>query len=220
MVASYLQLISRRYRGKLDANADEFIDFAVDGARRMQALIQDLLSYSRVGTKAKRFELVDTNVIFGIAALNLKIAIDESGGRVTSEPLPSVWADPTQLVQLFQNLIANALKFRGPRIPEVHVSACPCPEGWLFSVRDNGIGIEAQYGDRIFTIFQRLHTREEYGGTGIGLAVCKKIAERHRGRIWMNSKAGEGTVFHFTIGTTAEDGKTGEEPASPGGAAA
>ncbi len=217
MVASYLQLISRRYRGKLDSNADEFIDFAVDGARRMQSLIQDLLSYSRVGSQASAYELVDTNLTFADAVSNLKVAIEESAARVSSGPLPSVWADPTQLIQLLQNLIGNAIKFRGARIPEVHVSAERAGSAWTFSVQDNGIGIEPQYADRIFTIFQRLHTREEYSGTGIGLAVCKKIAERHRGRIWMESTAGQGTVFHFTIGTSSEDAKpSGRDRVAPG----
>ncbi len=219
MVASYLQLISRRYQGRLDADADDFIGFAVDGARRMQALIQDLLSYSRVGTYARPLEQIDLERVVAKATANLKVAIDESGAVVTHDPLPAVWADATQMVQLFQNLIGNAIKFRGDRAPVVHVSAREGEDGTIFSVRDNGIGIEPQYAERIFVIFQRLHTREEYGGTGIGLAVCKKIVERHRGRIWMESAPGRGSVFHFTIATTQKDSEL-EEPATASSAMA
>ncbi|MEO8430841.1 MAG: ATP-binding protein [Acidobacteriota bacterium] len=211
MVASYLQLLSRRYKGRLDSNADEFIDFAVDGARRMQALIQDLLAYSRVGTHAKTFELLDANLVFARVVENLKVAIEETGARVSHDPLPRMLGDPTQLIQLLQNLIGNAVKFHGARIPEVRVSAATTPDGWEFTVRDNGIGIEPQYAERIFVIFQRLHTREQYGGTGIGLAVCKKIVERHGGRIWLESVPGEGTTFHFTIETAGPALPAGED---------
>ncbi len=216
MVASYLQLIARRYQGRLDSDADEFIDFAVGGARRMQDLIADLLAYSRVGTQAKALQRVDTERAFGKAVENLKVAIDESGAVVTRSGLPAVWADPVQIVQLFQNLIGNAIKFRGQRRPEVRVEAETRDDATTFRIRDNGIGIEPQYADRIFVIFQRLHTREEYGGNGIGLAVCKKIVERHRGRIWMESNPGQGSTFSFTIATPPQEA----EAAGPASAVA
>jgi light-regulated signal transduction histidine kinase (bacteriophytochrome) len=212
MVASYVQLLARRYQSKLDADADEFIAYAVDGATRMQALINDLLAYSRVGTRGKPFEPTDCEAVFDQALANLQMAIEESGTVVTHDPLPTVMADATQLTQLFQNLIGNAVKFRGEESPRIHVSAERLPplqagEGrgggeWTFSVRDNGIGIDPAYHDRIFLIFQRLHTREEYPGTGIGLAVCKKIVERHGGRIWVESQLGKGSTFYFTIPMT------------------
>jgi signal transduction histidine kinase len=199
MVTSYLQLLERRYHGQLDADADEFIQFAVDGAQRMHELIRDLLAYSRVGTLGGPFVPVDCERVFGQVLDNLKVAIRESEATVTCDPLPAVMADPIQLGQLFQNLIGNAIKFRGQRSPEIHVSATRHDGDWLISVRDNGIGIEAQYAERIFVIFQRLHTREEYPGTGIGLAVCKRIVERHGGRIWVESQPGQGATFSFTI---------------------
>jgi hypothetical protein len=206
MVASYVKLLEQRYQGQLDSDADEFIFFAVDGASRMQALINDLLTYSRVGTRGKPFEPTDCSTCLNHALTNLKIAIEESGAVVTHDPLPTVMADAAQLVQLFQNLIGNAIKFHGDRRPEVHVGV-KRREGeshgeaahWLFSVRDNGIGIEPQYFERIFLIFQRLHGRGEYPGTGIGLAVCRKIVERHGGRIWVESEPGKGSTFYFTL---------------------
>ena len=210
MIASYTQLLGRRYRGRLDAEADEFIKFAVEGATRMQVLINDLLAYSRVGTHGKPFAPTDCAEVMSRVLANLKIAIEESGASVQHSTLPRVMADGTQLTQLFQNLISNAIKFRAQKRPEVWVSAEPVmdplapPQGpgrevWQFSVRDNGIGIEPQYFERIFVIFQRLHGREEYPGTGIGLAICKKIVERHGGRIWLESTLGQGTAFHFTL---------------------
>ena len=205
MVTSYLQLIERRYKGRLDADADDFIGFAVDGAVRMKTLITDLLAYSRVGTHGKsfeQFEQTDSTLALLAAIANLKVAIEESNAVVTYDPLPTVMGDPGQLIQLFQNLIGNAIKFRGENPPIVHASAQsidqPQPE-WCFSVRDNGIGIEPQYADRIFVIFQRLHKRSESPGTGIGLAICKKIVERHDGRIWMESNPEAGTTFYFTL---------------------
>ena len=199
MVASFTQLLSRRYKGKLDADADEYISFAVDGARRMQRLIQDLLAYSRVGTTKR--DLLDTSSEEALqhALMNLRGAIEESGAMVTHDALPFVFADKTQLIQLFQNLIGNAIKFRGKEPPQVYVSAERRTGEWLFSVRDNGIGVDPQYAERIFVIFQRLHNREEYPGTGIGLALCKKIVERHGGRIWVASQTGQGATFHFTL---------------------
>jgi PAS domain S-box-containing protein len=199
MVASYVQLLQRRYRGKLDADADEFIHFAVDGASRMQRLIQDLLAYSRVDTRTQPTQLVESARAFDHAVANLQAAIGEHGAEVTRDPLPIVRGDPTQLAQLLQNLIGNAIKFKGDRTPCVHVSAKTEQGQWVFTVRDNGIGIEPQYFERIFAIFQRLHSREQYPGTGIGLAICKRIVERHGGRIWVESQPGAGTAFHFTM---------------------
>jgi PAS domain S-box-containing protein len=199
MVASYMQLLSRRYKGKLDADADEFIAFAVDGATRMQRLINDLLMYSRVGTKGKEPALTDCGAVIGYALANLQEAIKDKGATVSYDPLPTVMGDDLQLTQLFQNLIGNAIKFTGDEPPKVHVGAKPQGDEWLFSVRDNGIGIAPEHFERIFQIFQRLHGREEYPGTGIGLAVCKKIVERHGGRIWLESEPGNGTTFHFVI---------------------
>ncbi|MBI5418679.1 MAG: HAMP domain-containing protein [Deltaproteobacteria bacterium] len=201
MVASYVKLLERRYKGKLDKDADEFIAFAVDGAERMQKMIDDLLTFSRVGTRGRTFGPTDAGAAMEQALENLQLFVKEKGASVTRDPLPVVLADGSQMVQLFQNLIGNAVKFHGNRPPCVHVSANKRDGEWVFSVRDNGIGIEPEYGDRIFRVFQRLHDRETYPGTGIGLAICRKIAERHGGRIWVESKAGEGSTFRFTIPT-------------------
>jgi light-regulated signal transduction histidine kinase (bacteriophytochrome) len=199
MVASYTQLLARRYRGKLDKDADEFIEFAVDGATRMQTLIRDLLSYSRVMTQGRSPQPVDAKVACTAALENLRKSIEESHARVSVGTLPTVKADATQLTQLFQNLIGNALKYRNERAPEIRVDAKPTEQAWLFSVQDNGIGIEPQYYERIFQMFQRLHTRAEYSGTGIGLAICRRIVERHGGRIWVESQPGAGSTFLFAI---------------------
>jgi PAS domain S-box-containing protein len=198
-VTSYMQLLSRRYRDQLTGDAVEFIDFAVAGAKRMQRLIQDLLAFSRVGTRGGALVAVDAGAIANAVAANLKAAIDEAHAQVTFEPLPRVMADPGQLEQLLTNLVANALKFRGADPPQVHVSARGEGRFIRISVRDNGIGIDSQFFDRIFVIFQRLHGREDYPGTGVGLAVCKKIVERHGGRIWVDSMPGAGATFHFTL---------------------
>lgn len=201
MVASYTQLLARRYKDKLDSDAQEFIHYAVDGASRMQALINDLLSYSRVGTKGGRLEPTSSEAALERALANLRLAVQESDAAVTHDALPTVVADPVQLTQLFQNLVGNAIKFRGAGAPRVHVSAERRSDEWVFSVRDEGIGIDPQYRERIFVLFQRLHGRGEYPGTGIGLAICKKIVERHGGRIWVESAPGQGSTFHFTVPT-------------------
>jgi len=199
MVSSYTQLLAKRYRGKLDADADEFIAYAVEGATRMQTLINDLLAYSRVGMRGKPFERAPTADVLGQALADLQVALQEQAALVTHDDLPVVVGDASQLVQLFQNLIGNAIKFRGKAPPRVHVSARDAGREWVFSVRDNGIGFSPQFGERIFVIFQRLHTKAEYPGTGIGLAICKKIVERHGGRIWVESQPGEGATFYFTL---------------------
>jgi PAS domain S-box-containing protein len=199
MVASYLQLLERRYQGKLDNDADDFIRFAVDGAKRMQQLINDLLTYSRIGSRGKPFVPVDWNAVFDEALKNLEKAVTEQGAEVTRDDLPTIPGDPTQAVQLLQNLLGNAVKFHGPEPPRVHVAAEPDGPAWKFSVRDNGIGIAPKYADRIFVIFQRLNSRVEYPGTGIGLAVCKRVVERHGGRIWFESRPKGGTTFYFTL---------------------
>jgi PAS domain S-box-containing protein len=199
MVTSYMQLISRRYKGKLDADADEFINFAVDGAMRMHRLINDLLLYSRVGTKRKALEPTDCNIILKCALDNLQEAISESNARIEAAHLPIIYGDSVQLIQLFQNMLGNACKFRSNEPPVITIRAEPQGIWWTFSVHDNGIGIEEKHFDRIFQIFQRLHDRDSYPGTGIGLSVCKKIVERHGGKIWLESKPREGTTFYFTL---------------------
>ncbi|RMD84093.1 MAG: PAS domain S-box protein [Candidatus Dadabacteria bacterium] len=201
MVSSYTQLLAKRYRGKLDADADDFIGFAVDGANRMHQLINDLLEYSRVGTRGRELEPTDAEEVLATVLADLRVAIEESGAQVTHDRLPVVMADSTQLRQLLQNLIGNALKYRGERPPRIHVGCqrADAPDQWTIYVRDNGIGIAPEHFERIFQIFQRLHGRGEYSGTGIGLAVCKKIVERHGGRIWVESEPGHGSTFYFTI---------------------
>ena len=198
-IASYLQLLSQRYQGQLDADADEFIGYAVDGAKRMQALINDLLAFSRVGTKAKPFAPTDCMHIVKTALADLQFAIEECGARVDIGELPMVMGDATQLSQLFRNLISNAIKFHRDEPPVVRVSAEPAGAFWRFTVSDNGIGIAAEYFERIFVIFQRLHGRGQYAGTGIGLAICKKIVERHGGQIEVRSVVGEGSAFALTL---------------------
>jgi PAS domain S-box-containing protein len=200
MVASYTQLLERRYAAKLDEDAREFISFAVDGVRRMRALIDDLLAYSRTGTRASEPGPTDVAAVLERVLQDLGPAIEESGARVTHDPLPTIPADAGQVGQLLQNLIANALKFRREGMPpRVHVGAYRDGATCVLTVRDNGIGIAPEFRDRIFVIFQRLHSRDEYPGTGIGLAICKKIVERHGGRIWVESTPGEGTAFHLSF---------------------
>ena len=199
-ITSFTQLIERRYKDKLDSDADEFIEYIVDAAKRMQTLINDLLNYSRVATKKKEIELIDIEEILNSALNNLNTAIYENDAEITYENLPKIMAEPGQMIQLFQNLIGNAIKFRKPEVPpKIHIKAHKDKNEYIFSVEDNGIGMETQYAERIFTIFQRLHTKEEYEGTGIGLAISKRVVELHGGRIWVESEPGKGSTFYFTI---------------------
>lgn len=199
MVASFTQLLAKRYHDKLDDDARDFITYAVDGARRMQTLISDLLAYSRVGTQGKPLEPADCEAILDRVLNNLMLAIKDTRAVIRRDPLPVAMADGVQLGQLLQNLIANALKFRSQDVPRIHISAERDGDKWKLGVRDNGIGIAPEHGERIFIIFQRLHTKTEYPGTGIGLAICKKIAERHGGRIWFEPSPGGGSTFYFTL---------------------
>jgi PAS domain S-box-containing protein len=199
MVAFYSQLLARRYKERLDSDGEEFLGFVLEGATRMSDLLKTLLAYSRVSTRKPDFAQVDTEAIFQESLEMLRLAIRESHATVTHTPLPTVTGDPTQIRQLFQNLLGNAIKFRGAREPEIQVSAEPEEDAWHYSVRDNGIGIEPQYFDTVFAIFQRLHTREEYEGSGVGLAICRRIMEQHGGEIWVESEPGAGSTFHFRI---------------------
>ena len=199
MVTSYVKLIERQYKGKLDSNADEFIAFAVDGAMRMQSLISDLLTYARISTTSIPVARIDFNTVLERTLANLEMATRESGCLITHDTLPTLVADASQLGQVFLNLIGNAIKFRGAAPLQIHVSAVAQEDAWLFSICDNGIGFEPEFSERIFVIFQRLHSREEYSGTGIGLAICKKIIEGHRGHIWVESQPGAGSTFYFTL---------------------
>jgi len=199
MVASYTQLLGRRYDAKFDADGREFMSYIVDGATRMKQLIEDLLAYSRVGTKGQDFRPVAVEAALRKALFNLRVSIEEAGAVVTYDPLPTVAGDEAQVVQLLQNLIGNALKFRSASVPRIHVGVSEMNSEYQIEVRDNGIGIEPQYYERIFMVFQRLHNKGEYPGTGIGLAICKKVVERHGGRIWVESRPGEGSSFYFTL---------------------
>ena len=199
MVASYIQLLQRRYTGKLSGEADEFIGYAVDGVVRMKSLINDLLAYSRVNTQEVKFEQTDLNKIVTQLSVNLRASIEESKAKLIFEGLPTVMANPLHINQLMQNLISNAIKFRGAEPPVVNIAARHAGDEWIISVSDNGIGIEQEFTDRIFVIFQRLHNYTEYPGTGIGLAICKKIVEKFGGHIWVESEPGKGSTFNFTI---------------------
>lgn len=217
-VAGYVQLIAKRYKGRLDRDADDFIYYALDGTHRMQNLIRDLLKYSCVGPGQMKSELVDCNAVLDQALTSIKMAIEEANAEVTSDSLPMVRGDPTQLGLVFQNLVANALKFRREQPPCTHISAERKGGEWVFSVTDNGIGIEPQYLDRIFAIFQRLHTHEEYSGTGIGLAICKRIIDAHCGRMWVESALGKGSIFYFSLPclqTTHEDSTSSHAESLP-----
>jgi chemotaxis family two-component system sensor kinase Cph1 len=203
MVSSYVQLLSARYGDRLDEDARDYIAFAVDGAKRMHQLINALLEYSRVQGRPNPFERVDLNQVFDQVVLDLAMRIQETGAKITHGPLPEVKADTAQMAQLLQNLFVNAMKFRKKDInPVIHLSAAEEKGEWVFTCQDNGIGIDPKYAERIFMIFQRLHHREEYEGTGMGLAICKRIVERHGGRIWVESKPGEGASFRFTFPMT------------------
>lgn len=199
MVATYAQLLAERYQGKLDDNADKYIHYAVDGALRMQKLVQDLLAFSRVGRQGAAFESTDCNAVLQVALKNLEAAIKENGAIVEHTQLPVVVADSSQLGQVFQNLIGNAIKFRGAAPPVIRVSAELIGKEWVFSVADNGIGIAAEHAESVFVVFRRLHTRAEYPGNGIGLSICKKIIEQHGGRIWIESQVGHGSTFRFAL---------------------
>jgi light-regulated signal transduction histidine kinase (bacteriophytochrome) len=199
VVTSFTQLLAKRYKEKLDSDADEFITYIVDGATRMHCLINDLLAYARLGSQVAEFVPTDCEAILADAVSNLETTIEENGATVTHDPLPTVMADRDQLSRLFQNLLSNAIKFRAADPPVVHVSAHRNENEWLFSVRDNGIGIDPAHFERIFLIFQRLHGKGEYSGTGVGLAICRKIVEHHEGKLWIESQAGKGSTFYFTM---------------------
>ncbi len=205
MISSYTQLLERRYGPTLEGDAKDFMNFIVDGATRMKQLIEDLLEYSRVGTRGRDLQPTDSSVALAKALANLRVAREESGARVTQGEMPRVIADANQLTQVFQNLVGNALKFRGAEPTAIHVEGETRNDVWVFSVKDNGIGLDTQYSDRIFMMFQRLHDKAAYPGTGIGLAICKKIVERHGGRIWVDSEPGRGCTFGFTIARKPKD---------------
>ncbi len=205
MVSTYVQLFEKRFKGQVDEKADKYITYAVEGAKRMQALIGGLLAYSRLGDGEHVSSPVEINSIVDAALTNLQASLMETGALVTRDALPVLAGEPGQLTQVFQNLIGNANKFRRPNAtPQIHISADLQGADWILSVKDNGIGIEPEFFDRIFVIFQRLHTRGEFSGTGIGLSICKKVVERHGGRIWIESEPGQGTSFRFTLPATAE----------------
>jgi PAS domain S-box-containing protein len=207
MVASFMQLLEKRYKGRLDEQADRWIEYAVDGATRMQTLINDLLAYSRVGTHGNAFNFFALTEVLSNVVKNLQLSIVESGAEITFDAMPGVTGDAVQLTSLFQNLIENSIKYRGENTPRIHVSAQRQGEDWLFCVRDNGIGFDPQFSERIFIIFQRLHNRTKYPGTGIGLAVCKRIVERHSGRIWVETEPGKGAAFYFTLPVTPKESR-------------
>ena len=210
MVAAYTQLLAERYKGKLDENADKFIGYASEGALRMQVLIHDLLAFSRVGRTDATYASVDCNAVMEEVRKSLASAIQESDAVLAHADLPAIWGNRTQMAQVFQNLIGNAIKFRGAKPPEIFVHAEKAGQQWLFSVTDNGIGIATEFAENIFVVFQRLHLRTEYSGNGIGLAICKKIVERLGGKIWVESQAGSGSTFKFTVplhGSTEKGGQ-------------
>jgi PAS domain S-box-containing protein len=202
VIANFTQLFERRYKGSLDQSADEFIEFIIDATKRMQELINDLLLYSRVQTKGEEFEDTDCSTILQKALANLRVAVEETAAQVVFDSLPMVKGDSSQLIQLFQNLLSNAIKFRSQEKPVIEISVQSKGGFWLFKVHDNGIGMDMKHAERIFVIFQRLHTKETYPGSGIGLAICKKIVARHGGQIWVESEPGKGTSFFFTLPTS------------------
>ncbi len=204
-IKSFSQILEKDYREKLDEEANECLDFIVTGASRLETLINDLLAYSRVDTQGKAFVPVDTSEVLDQVVGDLRLDIEESQAEITRDALPVVVADASQMTQLFQNLISNAIKFQGQDPPKVHVAVRKEDDGWVFSVKDNGIGIEAEHTERIFAMFQRLHTQDEYPGNGMGSAICKKIVERHGGNIWVQSKVGMGSTFYFSIPSQGEN---------------
>ena len=199
MITSFLQLLEKRYKDQLDQDANEFIEYAVDGAKRLDDKIKDLLKYSQVSGKEREYVIINCEKVLDETLINLKVSIDENNAVITHDPLPSVKGDEKLLVQLFQNLIANAIKYRSQETPQIHISAVLKKNQYLFSVKDNGIGVDSEHLRRIFTIFQRLHTDDEYEGTGIGLAIAQKIVHQHGGEIWVESELGKGSIFYFTI---------------------
>lgn len=204
MIVGFVQLLERRFPEKLDDSSREYIRFAVDGARRIQQLIEDLLSYTRIGGGELILNEMDMKTAVHEALLNLRLALEEAGAEVNVESLPRVQADPSLMVLLFQNLIGNAVKFRDPEKPRIQIYSWEEGEDWVIAIRDNGIGIDPKYYERIFEVFQRLHTRDQYPGTGIGLALCRKVVEQHGGRIWVGSSPGRGSVFYFSLPKSAE----------------
>jgi signal transduction histidine kinase len=202
MVTSFIQLMERKYKGQLDKEADEYIGFIVEGTHRMKYLIDDLLEFSRLNTQAKEFELAYLEMVLDDVLSNLQLSIKENEAKITHDPLPTLMVDLMQIRQLFQNLISNAIKFHGDETPEIHISAQKTGSEWIFGVNDKGIGIDSKHQELIFGVFKRLHTRDEYDGTGIGLSICNRIVERHGGRIWVESKPNNGSTFYFTIPET------------------
>jgi signal transduction histidine kinase len=198
-VTNYLQLMERTFEHQLDPKAKEYIEYAVEGGNRMRELINDVLAYSRVDTQGKKLTPVDMNTVVSKVLTVLKVQIEENKAEIAVDPLPTILADESQIIQVMQNLIANALKFHGPERPLIRISSSPGEREWTFSVKDNGIGIAPQYHERVFEMFQRLHAREQYEGTGIGLAICRKIVDGHGGRIWVESEPEKGATFFFTI---------------------
>jgi len=211
VISNYTQLLSKRYSGQLDEKADQFITFAVEASKRMQVLINDLLAYSRLQTKVRSVNAIDCKRVVQMALANLEILVSEAGATVNIDSLPTVEGDQSQLLQLFQNLIGNALKFRSKEAMVIDISARQEDGVWVFAVKDNGIGFNIEFEERIFLIFQRLHTKEEYSGSGIGLAVCKKIVSRHGGRIWAESELGKGSTFYFTFPILDAEHKSGQK---------
>ena len=199
MITSFLQLIELRYKDQLDQDANEFIGFAVEGSKRMDKMINDLLEYSRIGNQEREFEYLQSEKLLETVLMNLKSAIEDTNTLITHDPLPLIFANEQMMIQLFQNLISNSIKYHGEKNPEIHISADNVNDEYIFAIKDNGIGIDQNHLERIFTIFQRLHTREEYEGTGIGLAIVQKIVQKHHGKIWVESELGKGTTFYFTI---------------------
>jgi PAS domain S-box-containing protein len=198
-IATFCDMLHRSYHGRFDAQADQWLTFVMDGARRMQALVQDLLAYSRLESRAQPWETVHCGEVFKKAAANLQSSIEETGATLTCDNLPDVQGEPAQLAQLFQNLLSNAIKFRGPQPPRIHASAEPSDDVYVFSISDNGLGIDPKHHERIFELFKRLHPADRYPGTGLGLAICRKVVIRHGGRIWVESEPGKGSTFRFTI---------------------